>query len=153
MRRGDKEITDRAEIEKIIAEAPVCRIGLCDGETPYIVPMSFGYRDGCLYLHSAGEGRKIDLIRKNNRVCFEVETGVEAAPGVSPCKWSMKYRSAVGYGRAAILDDPRKKREALEIIFRHYSDAAFDLPENAVQNLVLIKIPVDSLSGKISGLR
>ena len=59
MRRKDREITDRAEIEAILNEAMVCRIGLADDGEPYVVPVSFGYEDGSVYIHSAPEGKKI----------------------------------------------------------------------------------------------
>ena len=58
MRRKDREITDRAEIEAILNEAMVCRIGLADGGEPYVVPLSFGYEDGSVYIHSAPEASK-----------------------------------------------------------------------------------------------
>ena len=67
MRRKDCEITDRAEIEAILKKALVCRIGLADGGEPYIVPLSFGYEDGAVYLHSAVEGKKIAMLQKNSR--------------------------------------------------------------------------------------
>lgn len=58
MRRKDREITDRAEIESILNEAMVCRIGLADGGDPYVVPLSFGYEDGSVSIHSAPEASK-----------------------------------------------------------------------------------------------
>ena len=58
MRRKDREITDRAEIEAILNEAMVCRIGLADGGEPYVVPLCFGYEDGSVYIHSAPEASK-----------------------------------------------------------------------------------------------
>jgi len=42
MRRVDREIKDPNAIRAIMAEAPVCRIGLSDDGMPYVVPMSFG---------------------------------------------------------------------------------------------------------------
>ena len=71
MRRKDKEIKDKEVIESIIKRATVCRIALSENNVPYIVPLSFGYKDNCLYFHSAPEGRKIDIIKQNNNVCFE----------------------------------------------------------------------------------
>jgi hypothetical protein len=58
VRRKDREITDRAEIEAILNETLVCRIGLADDDGPYIVPLSFGYEDGAVYIHSAPEASK-----------------------------------------------------------------------------------------------
>ena len=73
MRRNEREITDPKIIEEIIHQATICRIALYDADYPYIVPLNYGYESGALYFHSAKEGKKIDLIRKNSRVCFEIE--------------------------------------------------------------------------------
>ena len=74
MRRKEKEIKDRKEIISILQKAKICRIGLSENNKPYIVPMNFGYKEGCLYFHCANEGRKIGIIKKNNNVCFEIDT-------------------------------------------------------------------------------
>ncbi len=71
MRKKEREITDIREIEQVIAGADICRIGFVDGDEPYIVPVSFGYEDNAIYFHSALEGRKVNLIKKNSKVCFE----------------------------------------------------------------------------------
>jgi nitroimidazol reductase NimA-like FMN-containing flavoprotein (pyridoxamine 5'-phosphate oxidase superfamily) len=68
MRRSEREIKDRAVIDAIIRQCLVCRLGLSDGEEPYIVPLCFGYDGEALYVHSASDGRKIDILRKNSRV-------------------------------------------------------------------------------------
>ena len=68
MRRKDKEITDIKSIEKIIQKSKVCRLGLSLNDTPYIVPVCFGYRAKTLYFHSAQEGKKIDIIKKNKKL-------------------------------------------------------------------------------------
>ena len=69
MRRKDREITDFDEMMKIIAKCDTCRLALFDDEFPYIIPLNFGtnIENGQLYLyfHSAKEGTKLDLIRKN----------------------------------------------------------------------------------------
>ncbi len=59
MRRKDKEIKDEKEIESVISKCDVCRIALCENNSPYVVPVCFGYRDNCLYFHSASYGKKI----------------------------------------------------------------------------------------------
>jgi hypothetical protein len=64
MRRSDKKIKHKRIIEWILKEAQVCRIAVCNDNKPYIVPMNFAYNDNCLYLHSACEGMKIDILRK-----------------------------------------------------------------------------------------
>jgi hypothetical protein len=62
MIRTDREITDLSEIESILNNAMVCRIGMADAGEPYIVPVCFGYMDGKIYLHSAMSGKKITLL-------------------------------------------------------------------------------------------
>ncbi len=73
MRRREREIRDQAGIQEILEKGLVCRLGLYDGQYPYVVPMNFGYRDGRIYFHCAAEGRKIDILQKNDRVCIEVD--------------------------------------------------------------------------------
>ena len=86
MRRQEREIRDEAEIQEILEKGLVCRLGLYDGQYPYVVPLNYGYRNGCIYFHCAREGRKIDILKKNDRVCIEVDidsrdrTGRSAVP-------------------------------------------------------------------------
>ncbi len=53
MRWKDREISDESGIEAIINKAVVCRLGIVNGNTPYVVPLCFGYHDNKLYFHSA----------------------------------------------------------------------------------------------------
>ena len=109
MRRFDKLITDSQIIEKILNESSICRIGFSiDGEA-HIVPVNFGYRDNKLFIHSATGGSKIDFIKKNNRVCFEMELDHEIITGKAACDWTTKYRSIIGYGDISIIDDSSQK--------------------------------------------
>ncbi len=148
MRRKDREITDRAEIESILNEATVCRIGLADGEGPYVVPVSFGYENGSVYIHSAGEGRKIALLEKDPRCCFEVDICDGIIKNEKPCSWGMRYRSVIGYGRAAILEDPGEKRQGLTCIMRHYGGGTHAFSEEDIRRVAVIRIAVGSMTGK-----
>jgi uncharacterized protein len=150
MRRTEKEITSLKEIEKIIQKAVVCHLGLTDGDEPYIVPMSFGYQDKALYLHAAAQGRKIEVIKKNDKVCFEFETDIELVKAKSACKWSMKYWSVMGTGRAKIIDDSKAKTRGLSIITAHYANIQYDFPQEYVDKVLVIKIDIEKLSGKKS---
>ena len=68
MRRRDREIASRQDIDSIIRSAPVCRLAFADGKEPYVVPVSFGYDGETIYIHTAKSGRKIDFIEANSRV-------------------------------------------------------------------------------------
>jgi uncharacterized protein len=150
MRRHDKEITDRGSIDTIIRKARVCRIALCDGTTPYLVPMCFGYDGRSLFLHSANEGRKIDVLRQNPKVCFEFETDCEVLPSDKPCSFSMRYRSVVGSGRTVFVEDLESRHHALQLILRQYSDETFILSDKALENIVIIRVDIEGITGKQS---
>jgi nitroimidazol reductase NimA-like FMN-containing flavoprotein (pyridoxamine 5'-phosphate oxidase superfamily) len=151
MRRKDKEITDEKVIEEIIAKAQICRIGLSMEGEPYVFPVNFGYRDRCLYFHSAQQGRKIEMIKKNPRVCFQMETDVELIPTEKACDWSIKYRSVIGYGKASFLNNRAEMKEALDTIMSHYSDRNFIYSEESLSSVCIVCIHIESLTGKNSG--
>ena len=150
MRRKEKEVLDREEIESIIRKADVCRLAFSVDNRPYIVPLNFGYKGGCLYFHTARVGKKIDMLITNNNVCFELDIDHEVVKAENPCDWNMKYRSVIGYGRASLLDEIEEKRRALDIILEHYSGIANEYKEKMVDHLAIIKIQVESMTGKKS---
>ena len=138
-------------MESIISKADVCRLGLSVDNIPYIVPLNFGYRDSCLYFHTPKVGKKMDMIKTNNRVCFEMDIDHEVVRAENPCDSSMKFRSVIGYGRASLLDEIEEKRRALDIIVEHYSGQVNEYKEKMVDHLSVIKVQVESMTGKKSG--
>jgi len=150
MRRKDKQIIDRGEIEQIIDQAVVCRIAYVRDGVPHIVPVNFGYEDNCLYFHSAVEGHKIDSLRMDKRVCFEMETDVELLAASAACKWTTKYRSVIGHGRVSFIEETEAKRKALDIVTRHYR-CGQDYFAASLDKVILVKIEIDTLTGKKSG--
>ncbi len=151
MRRKDKEINDIAFIEDIILKARVCRLALYENGQPYIVPLCFGYKDNILYFHSAREGKKLDILRNNNKVCFEIDTDHELVMGNKACDCSMKYRSVIGFGKAELIEDIESKRKAFNIIMQNYSDGSFEYPLETIKDTAIIRVEVDSMTGKKSG--
>jgi uncharacterized protein len=151
MRRKEKEITNPAEIEAIIDKVIVCRIALSDKNIPYIIPVCFGYQDRILYFHCAHSGKKLDIIRQNPNVCFEMEADVEIRNDPSPCNWGVKYRSVVGFGKAQTIDSRQEKESALSIIMRHYSNEDYSFPEEMVIKTTVVKITIETITGKQSG--
>lgn len=151
LRRADKEIKDRAEIESIVQNANICHLGLCDDGLPYVVPVNYGYADGCLYIHSARQGRKINILRKNNLVSFTIYTGDEMVRSDKACNWSMKFRSVMGVGRATLIEDRLEKEGALRTIMQHYTEKNTDFDPSRVEKILIIKIDIDTMTGKRSG--
>jgi nitroimidazol reductase NimA-like FMN-containing flavoprotein (pyridoxamine 5'-phosphate oxidase superfamily) len=151
MRRKDKEINNVSAIRDIIRNALICRLALSDDNSPYVVPLCFGYRDNTLYFHSSPEGRKIEILEKNSNVCFEFDIDHEVVQGEKACKWSMKYRSVIGFGKASFVEDLEEKRKGLDAIMEHYSGRSFDYPEPALKATTIIKVEIESMTGKQSG--
>lgn len=148
MRRKEKEITNKEDIEKFLLESKICRLAMVDGDKPYMVPMNFGYRDGHLYFHSAKQGRKIDVIRKNPNVCFEVDQLIRFKKAKIACDWGAEYKSVIGSGRAEFLNTPDEKTQALKVIMSQYSDKEFEFSEDMLDKTLVIKVTVDQMTGK-----
>ena len=146
MRRKDKEIKDKKEIESIINRAEVCRIALSENNMPYIIPVNYGYKNNCLYIHSSLVGKKIDIIKKNNNVCFEMDIDHELCLSEDPCASSMKYRCVVGFGKAIVMDNLQEKQEALDNIMNHYFPKTnHKYNEKLIKKLVIIKIIIQNM--------
>jgi len=155
MRRQDREITDRAEIDWLLGQAKVCRVAFAVGDRPYIVPLSPGYdaEANVLFFHTARDGRKIDCIEANPRVCFEVEGTAEVKAGDERgCSWSVRYESAIGYGTMVELVSPAERDHALRFIMRQQAGREADwvfTPEMLDATRVW-RLAIDSVTGKRS---
>jgi nitroimidazol reductase NimA-like FMN-containing flavoprotein (pyridoxamine 5'-phosphate oxidase superfamily) len=154
MRRKDKEIVDKKVMVSIIEKAMICRVGMCWQDEPYVIPMNFGYRDNYIYLHSAREGRKLDILRSNDKVCIEFDVDVELVQSQEACKTSMNYQSVLIFGKAVILKDVVEKKRALDIImhhaYDHHSPSLFHYSEDILEKLIIIKVKVEEMTGKES---
>jgi len=142
---------DRDEIDAIMRKARVCRLGWCDEGKPYVVPVCFGYDGRALYFHSSPRGRKMNVLRRSPDVCFEVDVDVELVPADEACRWGVRYRSVIGFGRAVPIDDPQEKRKALDILMRQYAEGEFAFSEDGLARAAVVRIEVDSITGKSSG--
>ncbi len=151
MRRKEKEIIDIKKINGIIDKAEVFRLAMSLNDTPYIVPLNFGYKDGTIYFHCAKKGKKIDILKQNNKVCFEFDTDCELVESEKGCNWSMKFKSVIGSGKVSFLEDTREKQKALEIILQHYSVNTFQFEKKQLDNTLIAKIDIDQITGKQSG--
>ncbi|HDL85142.1 MAG TPA: pyridoxamine 5'-phosphate oxidase family protein [Candidatus Acetothermia bacterium] len=151
MRRSEKEIVDRSAIDDIMQRALVCRIALCDNGAPYVVPVNFGYDSGCLYIHSALEGTKLDILRRNPLVSFEVDIDHALVAGREPCSYTFHYRSVVGFGTSAILKDLAEKRKGMDVIIGHYVVSVASYPDAALKEAAVVRIAISSMTGRQSG--
>jgi nitroimidazol reductase NimA-like FMN-containing flavoprotein (pyridoxamine 5'-phosphate oxidase superfamily) len=157
MRRSDREVSDIEAIETIIKKADVCRIALAVDNIPYIVTMNFGYRSypgQSLFFHCANEGRKLEMIRKNKYVCFEmdIEHQIYVRPekdGRKGCNWGMKYSSVVGYGHISVITEKEAKKSGLDLIMRHYGDEdEYIYDEKVLGNTTVLRLDITEITGK-----
>jgi nitroimidazol reductase NimA-like FMN-containing flavoprotein (pyridoxamine 5'-phosphate oxidase superfamily) len=151
MRRTDKEIRSREEIDGIIRGSDVCRIALAMDNMPYIVPVSFGYDGESIYLHTAREGKKISYFKNNNNICFEFERNVKLfANPENACKWTFSYESVIGFGKILELESVEQKEIGINKIMSHYSGKEWVFGEDQLKNIRVWKIEIASMTGKRS---
>ena len=151
MRKINQEITDSKQINDILEQSDICRLSFIDQGIPYIVPMNYGYQDNCLYLHSAPTGKKIELAKDNDSVCFEIEQYSGISKHEIACKWSTIYRSIIGYGKIEIITDLKKKEEGLKILMAHNgAPELVDFDQKQIDAVVILKLQITSLTAKQS---
>jgi nitroimidazol reductase NimA-like FMN-containing flavoprotein (pyridoxamine 5'-phosphate oxidase superfamily) len=143
-------IEDRGEIEKILARADVGRLGLMADDEPYVVPLNFAYSSGCIYFHTGLEGRKMEIIQKNPRVCFEVDEQVEIVINEQACLSTAYYYSVIAWGTARLLEETDEKMKALELLVKKYaSDKKCEpVPEHALAIVNVCEIKIDRMTAK-----
>ena len=151
MRRFDKEIINRHEIDEIIHACQVCHVAFAVDNEPYVVPLSFGYDNEAIYLHTAHSGKKIVCLEANNKVCFELEHNVQLQTDqTSVCKCTILFESIIGYGTVSEVTDPVEKERGLRLIVMHYLGENRELKSLAHANVRVWRIAIDSISGKRS---
>jgi len=69
----------------------------------------------------------------------------------NPCKTSLKYRSVIGHGKAVFVEDRKEKKDSFDAIMRHYSGETYDYPEQSLNEVAIIRIRIESMTGKQSG--
>ncbi len=151
MRRAEREVGERAEVEAILARAPILSLALRDEPAPYVIPVSFGYEQGTLYVHSSPRGAKIDLIARDARVGFSACADYALVTGAGSCDWGARAASVVGTGVARVVSDPAEKLRGLDAIMRHYGDRRPAYRSETLARTCLIAIAVRSMRGKRLG--
>ena len=152
MTKRERQITDQQEILRILDTAKVLHLGLCVGNEPYVVPMNYGYamEDGklVLYLHSAVQGKKLDMMRENPKVFFALECDQMPFEGVKPCQYGLVYSSVMGRGTASIVDDVEEKMKAMTILMKTQTGKDFSFEGRLVSIVAVIRIDVAEYTAK-----
>jgi hypothetical protein len=154
MRRRDREITDIEEIKRIIKQALFCHVAMCRGSNPYLVAMNFGFDEQYIYLHSAPEGMKIDILRENPAVCIEIVQNIQFVHSLNVCQSSMRYNSALIFGKVEFIQEEKEKKKALNFIIRQYNqnigEERLKFSENVLDKVTVLKVKIEKISGKRS---
>ena len=151
MRRKDREITNFNEMIEIIKKCDSCVLALNDEGFPYLVPMNFGMdiEDGQLYLyfHCAKEGRKLELIQKDNRASFEMDCEHKLVLQEEEMECSMGYVSVIGQGTIEFVAE-EDKVDSLKILMGQYRSRDFKFDTRMLGVTTVLKMKVLNMTGK-----
>ncbi|WP_029410791.1 pyridoxamine 5'-phosphate oxidase family protein [Treponema pedis] len=153
MRRKDREITDFKTIKMIIEQSDCIRLGFIDCEEVYIIPLNYGYEeiDGrfIFYFHGAGKGRKIDLIQKNPKAGFELDTNHSLISGNTACSYGYAYRSIIGTGTVQFVNNTEEKKHALTLLMKHHTGKTdWHFGEADINSVCVFKLTVINMTAK-----
>ena len=153
MTKRERQVTDEKQILQILDTAKVLHLGLAVNNEPYVVPMNYGYtmENGHLtvYMHSALKGKKLDMIRENPNVFFEIDCDMEPfGEGDIPCQYGMVYSSIMGRGIATIVEDVEEKIKAMSILMKTQTGKEFSFNQRLVSIVAVIRIDVAEYTAK-----
>lgn len=155
MRRKDREVTDFNQIIRIIDECDIIRIGLSDGDFPYIVPMNFAYTitDGQIefYVHGAMAGRKYLLMNQNKKCSFEMDIPLQMDCLTDKKDVTMRYKCVMGTAFITFLEGQEKQDVIDKIIMNRYDITRnFEYNKAAVRYTAVAKLTVSELTAKVN---
>lgn len=153
MRRKDREVTDGEKINEIIKKSKICRVGFIDDGQVYIVPLNFGFTDGdgkrTFFFHSAKEGRKVDLVKQNPKVGFELDVNFELWEGERACDFSAGFQSIIGTGTMGMVEGLEEKKGALEKIMETIAGkGTWSFCERMIDAVAVFRLDVETISCK-----
>ena len=152
MTKREYKITDEAQIRDILDSAKVLRLGIAVDNEPYIIPLNYGYTlengELKLYLHSAVQGNKLDLLRKNPNVCFELDCDLIPFEGRVACQYGLSYSAVSGRGRAVLIEDVEEKMEGMSILMKTQTGRDFEFNERLVSSVAVIRVDVTEYTVK-----
>lgn len=152
MTRREFKITDEAHIKRILDTARVLHLGLAVDNEPYVVPMNYGYtmEDNklVLYLHSAVRGKKLDMIRKNPNVFFQMDCDQQPFNGKVACQYGLSYSSIMGQGRAKIVENVEEKKIAMSVLMKTQTGNDFSFDDRLVSAVAVIRVDVSEYTAK-----
>lgn len=152
MRRKDREIEEKSAQQAILENSETIHIAFAVNNEPYIVAMSFGFvwEDRlAIYMHCAPEGKKLDMMRHNNRVCFQMETDTLLVVAPLSCRWNMQYSSIIGRGTLSEVTDEDERLKGLNLIMKNYGKKGRNnFAAEILQNTMILRLDAHEISAK-----
>ena len=152
MRRKDREVTQKEELIEILDSCKTACIAMIDGDIPYNVPLNYGYEfkgdDLILFFHCAKEGRKIEIIKNSNRVCFALFSEGEPIHAETPCSSGYYYSSIIGNGTVQFVEDMDEKKHALKKLVEHQMQVETEFTDAQADTVCVFKVISKDYSGK-----
>jgi len=151
MRRKEREIKSREEIDGILAASTVMNLAFSDNNVPFLVPVFFAFDGAAIYFHSAYGGTKMGILSRNSVVCFEVSVDQGVIESDAACDFEARHRTVIGFGKAVLVEEMAEKVKALDLIVARFTDKKFPYPQGSLDNTAVIRIEIDSIKGKKHG--
>ena len=152
MTKRERQVTDPQQIRHILDTARVLHLGLAVDNEPYVVPLNYGYimeEDKLvIYLHSAQRGKKLDMLRANPNVFFEMDCDRMPFESKLPCQYGMVYSSIMGRGMATIVEDVEEKKRAMSILMKTQTGKDFEFNDRLVSMVAVVRLDVSEYTAK-----
>ena len=155
---GKLEIKSKEKVIEFLSSQQTGRIAsIDDNGFPQIIPMNFVFINDAVYMHSHIRGEKLDNIKRNLKVGFEVDKSLEFLPSYfsDPADASLAdtlYISVIIKGNAGIVSDKEEKTNALNGLMEKYQPEGGYEPirsdMDVLKEVEVIKIVPESLRGK-----
>jgi nitroimidazol reductase NimA-like FMN-containing flavoprotein (pyridoxamine 5'-phosphate oxidase superfamily) len=153
VREADRAVYDREAVYRILDEGFLCHVGFVVEGQPFVIPTSYGRKDDCLFIHGSAASRMLRNVKEGIPVCITVTLLDGLVLARSIFNHSMNYRSVVVLGKAALVDDPAEKIEALRLLSEHiipgrWADSR-QPNERELKATSVLRVPIEEFSAKV----
>lgn len=151
MRRDEREVVGIDKIYDILSRCDTIRVAMNGDGYPYVIPMTFGHEivddKIIIYFHSAGAGRKWEILNKDPRVCVEADLYYQVKK--TDMGITALYESVIGTGDAELIEDKTEKVAALKVMLDKYQESGFPVTScKGLQHVKVFKIVLKEVAGK-----
>ncbi len=153
VREPDRGVYDREVVYRILDEGFLCHVGFAVDGQPFVIPTSYGRKDGNLYIHGSAASRMLRQMKDGVAVCVTVTLLDGLVLARSVFNHSMNYRSVVILGKATLVDDPGEKIAALRVLSEHILRGRWDDSrqpnERELKATSVLRVPIEEFSAKV----